>query len=171
MGSLYKSIFGGEDSKNQSTSQSSNQAYPYIQGAYSGQVGNGTAANSQISSLLGLTDPSQASAAFNDYKNSAGYNSTLQAGSQAITDNAASRGLLSSGATAKGLDQFGQQTNQQYYNSYLQNLLGLSTAGTQAGGLIAGAGQQSSSQSTASSDKKNGISGLLGTIMGGAPKG
>lgn len=152
-------IFGG--SKSKQSSSSSNQAYPYLQQAYGGQVSNGTTANNSLLSLL--TGGAGSQDAFNNYKNSAGYRSTLDAGSHAITDNAASRGLLNSGATGKALTNYGQNLNQQYYNNYLNQLLGVSQQGLAAGGLIGGAG--STSSSTGSSSSKPGIGGFLGALL------
>lgn len=159
MGGLVQGIFGG--SKQQATS--GNQAYGTLASDYGGQIQNGTDANNLLSSLL--TGGAAGAQGLQSYKDSSGYQSTLDAGSQAITGNNASRGLLNSGATGKALSNYGQQTNQSYYNNYLTNLLGLSSAGTTAGGLLASAG--STSQSTGNSNK--GISGLLGTVLGGLP--
>jgi hypothetical protein len=157
-------IFGGS----KSTQTSSNQAYPQLSQAYGGQIATGTGANSLLGSLLGVpgSDPSQGAAGLQNYKNSAGYQSTLDAGSQAITGNNASRGLLQSGATGKALSNFGQQTNQNYYQNYLSNLLGLGQQGLGAGSVVAGAGQSSSG----SSSSKPGLGGFLGGLASGIPK-
>lgn len=167
MGKIFQGIFGG--SKSKQTSQSNNQAYPYLQGAYGGQVSNGTGANDFVSQLLGLKGGDEANQAFDKYKDSTGYQFALDSGSKAITGNAASRGLLSSGSTAQALTKFGQNNATQYYNSYLDKLLGLSGQGLQAGGLIGGAGQQSSSKGTSST--KPGIGGFLGSILSGGMAG
>ena len=155
----------GKPATQQQTSHSDNQAYPYLQGAYGGQVANGTGASDMIHNLL-IGGPG-AAGAFDNYKNSAGFNSTLDAGSHAITNNNAAKGFLQSGATGKALTQFGQQTNQQYYNNYLDKLMGLSQQGLGAGSLISGAGQQSTSQGS-STGPKQGIGGFLGTLAAGA---
>lgn len=102
-----------------------------------------------LSAVQGLT-PQQAAAAgggvpgagsqpgngFDNYLNSTGYKFRLNSGSDAITGNAASRGLLNSGATAKALTTFGQNLGTQYFNNYLSQLNDL--AGVQ--GNIAGRG-------------------------------
>lgn len=156
-------IFGG--SKQSSSSTSSNQAYPYVQQQFSGMAGNGAHANDALYSLL--TGGAGSGEAFNNYKNSAGYQSTLDAGSHAVTGNAASRGLMNSGATGKALVNYGQGLNQQYYNNYLSQLLGLGQQGLGAGGLIAGAGQ--TSHSTSSGSSKPGIGGFLGSLASAVP--
>lgn len=89
---------------------------------------------------------------FNNYLNSTGYNFQLGQGQNAITSNAASRGLLNSGGTAKALTTFGQGLAGQSFNNYLGQLGGLAgnaqtslgqvgQAGT-AGGTAAGQAQQ-----------------------------
>lgn len=155
----------GKPAQQQQTSHSDNQAYPYLQGAYSGQVHNGTDSADMLHAML--TGGAGSDAAFTNYKNSAGFNSTLDAGSHAITNNNAAKGFLQSGATGKALEQFGQQTNQSYYNNFLDKLLGSSQQGLGAGGIISGAGQQSVSQGT-STGPKEGIGKFLGTIAAGA---
>lgn len=167
MGKIFQSVFGGSQSKQ--SSQSNNQAYPYLQGAYGGQVSNGTGANDFISQLLGLKGGDQANQAFDKYKDSTGYQFALDSGSKAITGNAASRGLMSSGATGKALTKFGEDTGTQYYNNYLDKLMGLSQQGLGAGGLIGGAGQQSSSKG--SSSTKPGMGGFIGSILSGGAAG
>lgn len=136
----------GGNSKQKSAASSSNQAFPFLQGALGGDVTNGTSANDMLSQLLGGNQTG-----LDNFQNSSGFQNQLQQGSQAITDNAASRGLLQSGATAKGLMNYGQGAAQQSYNNYFQNLLGLSNAGTAAASVIGSAGQQSSTNSSGKS--------------------
>lgn len=173
------SIFGGskskQDSQNTSTQQSSssNQAYPFLQQQYGGQINQGLGASNFMAQLLGLPnsgDPSAANSAFDDYKNSTGYNFMMDSGRKAITGNAAANGLLDSGSTLKALNTYGQNTGSSFFNAYLDKLLGLSQQGLGAGGLISGAGQQSSSTgysqgtSSGTSSSSPGIGQFLGTI-------
>lgn len=158
MSNIGQALFGG--SKSSSTSDSRNQAYPMLQQAYGGQINDGTQAAHAASSLL--TGGPGSDAAFNNYKNSAGFNSTLDAGSRAITNNNAAKGFLQSGATGQALSNFGQQTNQQYFKDYLSQLMGVSNQGLQAGGLVGGAGQVS--KGTQNSSQKPGIGGFLGSV-------
>lgn len=76
-----------------------------------------------INSLL--TSPNQNNPAFQNYLNSTGYQFQLGQGENAITGNAASKGLLSSGATGKALTQFGQNLASTSFNNYLGQLGGL----------------------------------------------
>lgn len=164
MGKVGQFIFGG--SKADSKQDSYNQAYPYVQQQYGGQVSNGTGANDMVSNLLGTGDTAEGQAAFENYKNSAGYQAAEHAGTQAITNSNAAKGLLQSGDTLKGISQFGTDLTNQHYNNYLDRLLGLSSQGIQAGGLISGAGQVS--HGTSDSSQKPGISKFLGSLLAAA---
>lgn len=131
--------------KSTQKSTASNQAYPYLQGALGGAVSGGTNALGMAGNLLGMGDKAAGDAAYQNFQNSTGFQSQLDAGSKAITGNAASRGLLRSGSTGKALMNFGQDLGKQSFSTYLQNLLGMSGQGLQAANIIGGAGQQSSS--------------------------
>jgi hypothetical protein len=161
MGNIFQGIFGGSKSKQQSTSENVNNQY--LKQNLGGYMGAGGGANDMVSKLL--MGGAGADEGFQKYKDSAGYGFTMDSGSRAITGNAASRGLLSSGATGKALTTFGQNVGQQYYNNYIDKLMGLSSQGLNAGGIIAGAGQKS--QSTGSSSSKEGMSKFLGQLGAG----
>lgn len=101
--------------------------------------GNQNAAIGQEAGTVGginslLTSPNQNNPAFQNYLNSTGYNFQLQQGSNAITGNAAAKGLLDSGATAKALTGYGQNLASTSFNNYLGQLSGV--AGLQ--GQVAG---------------------------------
>lgn len=179
-------IFGGSKSKSkqqsqaQSTSQqqsaSWNDAYPGLAGQFNPLIQTGLDASDFLGQLLGLRGGTAAQEGFDRYKDASGYEFIMDSGQDAISGNAAARGLLNSGATAKALTKFGQNTASQFYNNYLDRLLGLSTQGIQAGGLLGSAGQRSygtgnsqstsSSTGTSSSSSKPGIGGFLGQIGG-----
>lgn len=166
MGSLSQTLFGGSSEKSQSTSSSSNQAFPYLQSALGGTIGQGTAAGSSLADMLGLNgNPAQAQG-FNNFRNSTGYQFGLDQGLQSIRGGAATKGLLNSGSTAKALETYGQNyANTQYgnYTSLLQSLLG---SGLQGANILSGAGQVSQSQSTSSGSKSDGGPGaFLGTLL------
>jgi len=188
------SIFGGSKSKqqsqqssqsqsqSQSNSLSYNQAYPWAKETFGGMAQNAGGANDMVSALLGVGGDSQAAQqAFDNYKNSAGYQFQLQQGMNAINGNAAAKGMLSSGATAKALAGYGQNLASTYYNNYLDKLLGVGQQGLQAGGLVTGAGNVSQSNSTSTStsssrgtssgnsSSKPGIGGFIGSIASALP--
>lgn len=165
------SIFGSPSSgQNQSTSTSSNQAYPMLSTALSGQVSNGAAANNGLSSMLGLGgDPTAQNQAFQNFQNSTGYQFGLNQGSQAVSQNAAVKGTLNSGATAKALDTYGQNYANTQYQNYTNLLTGQQNAGTQAAATIGSTGQTSNSNSSGTqtgdsskeADSKLGFAGAL----------
>jgi len=149
-------IFGG--AKQQSTSGNvNNGALTQALSPVVGAAGQGTNA---IASLLGLNGSDAQNAGFQNYAKSAGSQFTLDQGSQAITDNNAANGMLRSGATLKALTRFGQGNAQQYVQDYMKNLLGLSTVGTQAAGVLSDSGKTSSS----SGSSKNGMGSFLGAL-------
>lgn len=165
-------IFGGSKSKQKSQSQQTsqsqtyNQAYPWAQQTYNPVVQQGNSALDLVSKLL--SGGAAGDAALSQYKDSAGFRTTLDSGSQAITNNRAARGLLGSGSTLRRLTQFGQDTAQKYFTDYITKLLGLGSAGLQAGGLITGAGQvgTSASQGTSSSSGSSSSTGGLAALLG-----
>lgn len=148
-------IFGGSKQK----STSNNQAYGYIKDAYSPLTQYaGTGAEGLAKLLAG--DAS----GFNAYKGATGFDQLIQEGSRGITGNAAAGGLLRSGGTGKAIANYGNMMQNQYADQYLNRLLNLSGLGMNAGQLIAGAGQQS----TSTSKSKPGLSGLIGAAAAGA---
>lgn len=165
MGSIGDALFGGSRSKQQASSTSSNLAYPGLSQAFGGQISTGTGANTMLGNLLGLGNTQAGVDAFNNYRNSAGYQAEEKAGTQAITNNNAARGLLQSGDTLKSISQYGTDLTNRYYNNYLQDLLGLSGQGVAAGGLLSDAGRVSSSSSSGNSSNK---SGGMGKFLGAA---
>jgi len=152
------SIFGGSKQK----ASSSNKAYPYIQDTFGSTAGTTGGVSDAISSLLGLGGSRAQSDAFNNYRDSTGYNFQLDQGSKAITGNNAAKGILNSGSTAKALTSYGQNLASQSMNDYLSQLFNLGNLGLGAGSLISGAGNTS----TSSGSSKKGIGGFLGNAAG-----
>lgn len=148
-----QTLFGGSSSK------TSNTASGYLDKTFAPQIQNGVGANTAAANLLGVgANPGAQDNAFNGYLNSTGYKFQLGQGMDAITQNAATRGLLNSGATLKAGEGYGQNLASNYFNNYLQQLSGLTQAGTQAGSLVGSAGQQSQSSST---------NGIIPVLWGG----
>ncbi|NIJ32795.1 tail fiber domain-containing protein [Sphingomonas oligoaromativorans] len=149
------------------TQNSNNQAYPYLQGALSPTVAAGTnATNALAGSLLGTTSPGS-DPAFQNYQDNSGYQWQVGQGTQAITNSAAAKGLLNSGATLKAVDQFGQNAGLQNYQNYLGNLQSLAGIGLQGAGIIGQAGQQSHQTSNSQGGLFNALGSLgqgLGTL-------
>lgn len=181
MGSIFgKKPKSSQQSTSQSQSTQSSDSHSFNNyndmareqfGSTAGMTGQATNA---LSALLGLGGDTEAqNAAFNNYKDSTGFGFKMQQGQDAITGSAAAKGLLNSGATAKGLTRFGQDLGASTFNDYLGQLFNLSNQGLQAGSLLANTGQESIShsegQSTSSSQstgKTSGGKGGLGSLLG-----
>jgi hypothetical protein len=147
MGGVVRSLFGGS----KSTSNSDNQAYPFLQGQLGGNIGMGNNAMGTLAGFLGIGNPEQSSAAQGSFKNfldSTGFNFLMDSGQRAITGSNAARGLMRSGDTGKRLQQFGQDLGMTKTNEFIQNLTNLGNYGQQSAATIAGAGQRSQSKGT-----------------------
>lgn len=149
----------GGNSKGKNSSNTSNQAYGFLQNQFAPVTGQTANASGLVGSLLGVpgSDPSAGAAGLNDYKNQTGYQFQMDQGTGAINDNAASRGLLQSGSTAKALQGYGQGLASNTFNSYISNLMGLGNQGIAAGGVIGNAGQTSTSSGKTSSKQGLGL--------------
>ena len=98
---------------------------------------NATTTNNDVTSLLtnGTSSP-----AFQNYLDSTGYNFELGAGTQALDQNAATRGLLNSGGTAKDITSYGQNLMSTTFNNYLNQLNSVTAQGLTSQGIIGQAG-------------------------------
>lgn len=97
----------------------------------------GVEANQAILAALGQGGPeaaAQQDAAFQNFLGSTGFRAALGAGQDAITGSAAARGLLNSGATARGLTSFGQDLAQQGFTNFLGQLGTVANRGVGAAG-------------------------------------
>ena len=149
-------VFGGSKQK----STTSNQAYPYIKDTFGSTAGATGGATNALSALLGLGgDTAGQSAAFDNYRDSTGYDFKMDQGTRAITGSAAAKGLLKSGATAKALEGYGQNLADTTFNDYISQLFNLGNLGLGAGNVIANAGQTTKS----SGSSKPGLGGFLGS--------
>lgn len=92
----------------------------------------GAQAQGAILGALGQGEPGAQDEAFQNFLGSTGFRSQLQAGTEAITGSAASRGLLSSGATLKRQTQFGQDLAQRGFSNFLSQLGGVASRGLSA---------------------------------------
>jgi len=136
--------FGGKKATNSSSSE--NRAFPYLKDALGSSIGQVGQAGSAIANLLGLNGGQAQSQGFDMFRNSTGYQNALKTGSEAITGGAASRGLMQSGATLRGLQGFGQNlANSSFgqYGGFLQNLL---NSGNQSASILSSAGNTSTSK-------------------------
>jgi hypothetical protein len=138
-------------SKQESTSSSLNQAYPFIQSTFAPETAYTGQSNNAIASLLGLNGEAGQTEGFDNFRKSSGYDFVQDQGTQGIEASQASKGLLGSGSTLKGITNFSSNLANSFLSQYLSNLGSLGDRGLQAGQLIAGAGNTSNSQSSGSS--------------------
>lgn len=150
---LFTKIFGGSRSKNRSW----NNAYPMLSESLSGTIGKTGEVSNAIAAMLGLGGDN--SAAFNNFKNSTGYNFLLDSGISAIKGGNASQGLFNSGATGQALTRYGQNLASTTYGDYMDRLLGLGQLGLGAANTVAGAGSESKG-------KSSGDTGAFGSFIG-----
>ena len=136
------SLLGGNSSQNSSNQNYGNSVSSL--GSTANQTGD---AASAIAALLGNGGTAAQQGAFNNFKNSSGYNFDLSQGSQAITGNAAAKGLLNSGSTAKALQSYGQNTANNFLQQYIQGQQGLAQTGIAANNSINQSGQQNNGSS------------------------
>lgn len=143
---------------------------------FSQTLSSATGANSILSDLLGVNGPDRQRAALAQYSTGPAYQANLQAGTQAIDQSAAARGMNRSGATLKALQGYGQDLWNNEYQGYLANLAGLQGGGYNAaqgitgnaanlGQLRIGRGQAQDAGNAASFGN---IVGLGTTILGAA---
>ena len=78
--------------------------------------------------------------AFDNYKNSTGYQFRLGEGARALDNSYASRGVGQSGAAAKAAIQYGQNFGSGEFGNYLNQLFGISNQGLSAANAQAGVG-------------------------------
>ena len=127
-----------------SSSEHTNNAL--LTSTYTPQAQQGVQANNFLGALLtGKGDVAGARGGLSEYLKMTGFEPALRQLSRGITGQGAASGLLRSGSTANALLTRGAELNQGFTNNYLGQLLNLSNAGTQAGGIIANAGQKSTS--------------------------
>jgi hypothetical protein len=192
LGDVLGAVIGGAGSylAGQSAKSNALTGYSYLAGKNGtpgpgsdyvnrGQVAAGQQTDTQNleSGLLtsGANTP-QAQSAFGNYLNSTGYKFAQQQGTQAITGSAAARGILNSGATAKALTSYGQNSAKQGFDNYLGNLSNLNTQqgavagqGLDAAKAIGAAGTQGGIQ--AGNAMQSGISNAGGLLAGGTSQG
>lgn len=130
----------------------------------------GIQAQNALLGALGLQGGDAANMAFRQFLDSTGFQNELQAGSQAITGNAAARGLLDSGATARALQGFGQNLAQSRFQNFLGQLGGIANTGAgaaaQSAGLIQQGGQLAGMQRAQGAlGFGNALSGAIGGLL------
>ena len=114
---------------------------PYVQ-ASAGVNGVGGSLQAQ-QNLLGLNGNAAQQAAYDQIQNSAGFQSQLQLGQNAMLQNAAATGGLRGGNTQAAMAQFAPALLNQVIASQYQNLGGITALGKNAAAMQGNAGMQS----------------------------
>jgi len=146
----FGSSHQASQNQSQQTSESHNQAYPFLQTAFGGQTGYAAKGSNAIADLLGLNGGASQDAGFNRFKDSSGYNFIQNQGINAINSNNASKGMLGSGSALKAITGYSSNLAKSFLNDYMGQLTGLADQGNKAGSILAGAGGVSSGQGTSS---------------------
>jgi hypothetical protein len=172
--------------------------YDQNKGILSPYVQQGYAANNALAGLLGLDTgggvttagggaaPSGYQSAFDNYRNSTGYNFRMNEGMDALNSKFAARGVLNSGAAAKSALSFAQGLASDEYGRYVGALSGQQQIGYGAGGALAGVGTNFANTSSninantadaigngalakanISNNLTNSIAGIAGNVIGG----
>lgn len=136
------------------------------------QMTGGTAAQQAQMNLLGLgTNPNAQQDAFNNFRNSTGYQFRMNEGMNAVTGNQAASGLLNSGATLRALQNRGQNLASEEFGNYFQNLGGMNDRGTNAvnniGNAKAQAGQFGANMLMQGTQAQNAARGGGGNALAG----
>lgn len=114
---------------------------PYVQ-ASAGVNGKGGALQAQ-QALLGLNGNAQQQAAYDQIQNSAGFQSQLQLGQNAMLQNAAATGGLRGGNTQAAMAQFAPALLNQAIGAQYQNLGGITSLGQNSAAMQGNAGMNS----------------------------
>lgn len=151
--------------KAKSESESKNLAYPFISETYSPQAQGGVDAFNTLGNALGIGGEGFAGqqGAYENFLNNSGYDYVLDQGMRGVTNSAAGKYLLRSGATAKALQDRSLNIGKTFFENYLDRIGQMSQLGLGAGGLIANAGQVSKGE------QSGGSGGILGSLLQAAP--
>lgn len=125
--------------------ESGNKAYGDISSAFKPALGYVTQGGNALANLLGVGTGDQ-TAELDKFANSGGMGWLMDQGNRMINSNQAAKGLLNSGSTLAAVQKYGQGLGSTYLSQYMDKLLGLGSLGTQAGGVLASAGQWSKGQ-------------------------
>ena len=141
---------------------------------YRSSMARGEQASDALADLFGLNGTGNQSAAFDAYRTSPGFDAQMEAGTRAIDQSAAARGMLQSGATLKALQGYGQDLWDQGYQQHVGNIYGLTGQGAQgASGMQSGSSAlqnlmigQGASRDAGNQAFAGNVLGIAGTALG-----
>lgn len=161
MGGVSRTLFGAP-SKEKSSSESGDTAYPAISGALTPALNYTTQGGDMMANLLGVGGGPAQTDALNNFANSGGMQFVQNQGLNGIASNNAAKGLLQSGSTLQAMDKYNQNLASTYLTQYMGGLDNLSKLGIGAGGIMSDAGRYSNSSGSGTGAKQ----GLLQTLAG-----
>lgn len=154
---LFGTLFG-KAAKSSSSSKSWNEAAPFINETFQPAAQTGVQGINALAGFLGNS--------YDDYLQNTGFNFGMNEGMGGIVEGAAARGLLNSGPTQKALVRYGNDYARTAGAGQYQNALAtLGGLGLNAGQLVAGANQRSTSTGT-STGGSDGAIGKIGQVAG-----
>lgn len=132
----------------------------------------GKLALNQQTNLLGLNGSDAATNAFTQFREDPGYKYSVDQAVQGVDRSAAARGLLTSGATIKAIQDRAGHLADQGYGNYFQRLQGLAGTGLTATGGTATAGanaaaNEGNSMIAAGNARASGYNGVASSLNSG----
>lgn len=167
MGGIGRTIFGGPEQSEENT-ESGNHAWPAISGAFTPALGYVTGAGNMVGNMLGLGGGPAQTGALDNFANSGGMQWAMDQGNKMMNSNQAAKGLLKSGSTLEGIQQYGQGLGRTYLTSFMDNLFKLGNLGLGAGGVMSDAGKWSKGHKEAEGEKDGLLSSFASAFAGGA---
>lgn len=118
-----------------------NQQYQQTREDYAPWRAAGGSAVTQQANLLGLNGADTQNNAFSQFREDPGYQYAVNQAIQGVDRSAAARGLVTSGATIKAIQDRAYNLADQGYSNYFNRLAGVAGTGQTATGSTASAGQ------------------------------
>lgn len=163
MGSIVRTVFGGSQSKNSSSStqtqESGNKAFGQLGEQLNPAIAQGNTAMGFLGGLLGINDSAAKGSAgegtLMNFLNNPSFKAILERGMDAIGSNSGAKGLLNSGARLKAMSQFAQDDTNSRVGEMMDRLVQIGQYGGQAASTLANAGQYSTGKSTSTATGKS----------------
>lgn len=121
-----------------------------------------------LAGVAGAPQQSNYQSAFDNYRNSTGYNFRFGEGMKALNSNFAAKGILQSGAAQKAALQYGQNIASQEFGNYLGQLTNQQSVGLSAGNALAGVGTNYSANVSANNTAAAGVAANAAMASGNA---
>ena len=153
-GDVSRTLFGGEKT------EAGNKAYKQINQQFSPWIERGGASMGAAANIMGLGGPEARSEALNDWWGSSGGDFLLNKGLDDVDAFMRAKGLSTSGAAMKGMEDYRAGLASTKMNEAMQNLMGLSRLGLGAGGVVSDAGRYTEGEAS-----KGGLGQAIGAFL------